>query len=81
MKTTLHLVTDHSAEGQNPSAAEDGRLSFQTPERGRGASRRRHRDRLGLPASIRRVLEDERGAVTAEYAIVIMAAVARLWHI
>lgn len=62
METTLKLVPDPHPEAEE----EDGEIAFTVPRRPRGLLRRR----------IEALASDERGAVTAEYAVVIMAAVA-----
>ena len=82
MATTLRLVSDRRAERPEPGArpAPDG---GGIGSRARGAARAAWPRRPGLgarggrlAAAARDLAGDERGAVTAEYAIVIMAAVA-----
>ncbi len=69
MQPTLQLVSDRGATSTE-GGSESRRTRLQRVRRG---GRRRGRAFVG---EMRALADDERGAVTAEYAIVIMAAVA-----
>lgn len=75
MSADLRLVVDNSDEaGRRHSSSAVGAL-----RRARADARARRRSMAAHPSQARRMrstLQDDRGAVTAEYAIVIMAAVA-----
>lgn len=74
---TPETVSDNVA--QHPSSARAGHPAawvHRSWRPGPPATRGRKRDARRMPRNVRALLRDERGAVTAEYAIVIMAAVA-----
>lgn len=74
MNTKLELVSDRGVAlpKQPPSPPGDHHPVFMARARRSGAAARRTRK----PPAARELLGDERGAITAEYAVVILAAVA-----
>ena len=74
MKPALELVSDRGAAMADAEGGSDGDAASQLIAQPRLS--RRRLDRSSSARRSRSLLEDERGAVTAEYAIVIMAAVA-----
>ncbi|MHA3682980.1 DUF4244 domain-containing protein [Leucobacter sp. HY1910] len=76
METRLQLVpTPHDDGIETPVTAQGDTLHFVTPRRRRARSWW-GRGRASLHSRVARASLDDDGAVTAEYAIVIMAAVA-----
>ncbi len=71
MTNTLRLVSDR--RGEDTTRPEEAELRFSETPRRRG---RTARAAARATARAKELLRDEQGAVTAEYAVVIMAAVA-----
>jgi len=74
MKPALELVSDRSAAGPDAGDGSDGAAASRLVAQPRDS--RRRLDQSSAERGSCSLLDDERGAVTAEYAIVIMAAVA-----